>query len=182
MSAVVEKRGQYMFCSNCGKEIKDGSKFCDGCGASVEGGADNASLRSEQPKKKMHGCLKAFLIFIGISFVFGIIGSLHDSSGQSQTPVSTNTVQKKADLELVESSFCQLDYGVKGVCGTIKNNSDKTYSYAQVSINLYDASENLIGSTLANINNLAPQKQWKFQAIISEDNPASYKVEDITGF
>lgn len=38
------------FCSNCGKEILEGSKFCPGCGQAV-GGAPNATNTASDPAK-----------------------------------------------------------------------------------------------------------------------------------
>lgn len=53
------------------------------------------------------------------------------------------------------------------------------YSYVQVTINLYDKDGNLIGSTLANVNNLEPGKTWKFKAIVIEDDTDSYEAVKI---
>lgn len=95
----------------------------------------------------------------------------------SKSPQSTTK-----NLELIEAYKCHLDYGAKGVCGTIKNNSSHTYKYAEISINLYDTSGNLIGNTISNINNFKPEKYWKFQAPVIEYNATSFEIEEISGF
>ena len=64
----------------------------------------------------------------------------------------------------------------------MRNNTTKTYGYVQVSINLYDASGALIGSTLANVNNLEPGGLWKFRAAVIETGVANWRVLDVTGF
>lgn len=97
--------------------------------------------------------------------------------------IQTSSVQTQTkNLELIEAYKCHLDYGAKGVCGTIKNNSLHTYKYAEISINLYDYNGNLIGNTLSNINNFKPNKYWKFQAPVIEYNATSFEVEEISGF
>lgn len=97
-------------------------------------------------------------------------------------PISETTQPTTKNLELIEAYKCHLDYGAKGVCGTIKNNSSHTYTYAQVGINLYDANGTLLGSTLSNINNFRPGKYWKFRAPVIEYNATSFEVEEISGF
>ena len=55
-------------------------------------------------------------------------------------------------------------------------------TYVQVSINLYDKNDSQVGSTLANVNNLEPGKTWNFEAPVMEQNVASYKIVEVTGF
>ncbi len=99
------------------------------------------------------------------------------------TNKTTSKVQTESNgLQLLESYKCNLDYGVRGVCGIIKNNSPYTYSYVQVEINLYDSNGTLIGSTLSNINNFRPNHNWKFKAIVLDYDAYSFKVENITAF
>ena len=74
------------------------------------------------------------------------------------------------------------DDGIKYVTGQIKNNSGKTSGYVQVEINLYDSNNTQLGSTLANLNNLEDGKVWNFKAPVTEDNTASYKIMNVTGF
>jgi N-acetylmuramoyl-L-alanine amidase CwlA len=73
-------------------------------------------------------------------------------------------------------------YSSKYIAGTVKNNTNKQYSYVQVEINLYDDAGNQVGSTLANANNLEPGGTWKFKAPIIEEKATKYKVKDVTGF
>ncbi len=74
------------------------------------------------------------------------------------------------------------EFGTRYVVGTVKNNTDKEYSYVQVEINLYDDSGAQVGSTLDNTNNLEPGGTWKFKAVIMEDNATKYRIKDISGF
>ncbi len=87
------------------------------------------------------------------------------------------------DLSVSGAHFKKGEYGMRSIAGTVRNSSStKRYGYAQVSINLYDASQTQVGSTMANINNLEPGKSWDFEAMVMEEKATSFKVMDITGF
>lgn len=87
----------------------------------------------------------------------------------------------KPKLELIEQGT---ESGSLGgyVTGTVKNNTDKKYGYAQVEINLYDSAGAQIGSTLANTNNLEAKGTWKFKAPVLHEGVATYKIMGITGY
>jgi cytoskeletal protein RodZ len=99
---------------------------------------------------------------------------------QSVTPTATPEA-KKPDLELLDHKSTS-DQFSSYIEGTIKNNTKKEYGYVQVEINLYDKDGAQVGSTFANTTNLEPGGTWKFKAIVLEENVASYKIKDITGF
>ena len=66
--------------------------------------------------------------------------------------------------------------------GLIINTSGKSYSYAQVEINLYDKQHTQLGSTIANTNNIEPHGKWKFTAPVTEKGAYSADVKKITAF
>ena len=68
------------------------------------------------------------------------------------------------------------------IVGTIKNNSGMEKGYIEVTFTLYDADGNNIGTALANTNNLKDGGTWKFEAIVLEDNVASFELNEITGY
>ena len=51
-----------------------------------------------------------------------------------------------------------------------------------VQINLLDESGTLVGSTMANVNNVSPGQMWSFRAPILEDRATTFRVENVTGF
>ena len=118
-------------------------------------------------------CFLIVFIFIGIiqEYYFDLV-NVHHSVSYNQSN----------GLKLINARKCYLDYGVRGVCGTIKNNSSYMYSYVQVEINLYDSNGVLVGSTLSNINNFHPGQYWKFEAIVLDYDATNFKIENITGF
>lgn len=162
-----------MFCLNCGKKINEKDKFCAYCGAALENNIieDETPSEKSKPQKRTWGCLLVIIIFSIFVSVF--------SDKDTQTPnISKNqskTVQKvenKKNLEVIKSGPCFVDgTGTLGICGIVKNNTNRTYSYAQIEINLYDNAENLIATAIDNINNIPPQGTWKFTA-----HPLSYGI------
>lgn len=87
----------------------------------------------------------------------------------------------KPDLEIIETHSVAEEYA-RYAAGTVKNNTDRNYSYVQVEVILYDDSGAQVGSIMANTNNLEPGGTWKFKAIILEDSCTKYKVCNVTGW
>mgnify|MGYP000993857118 CR=1 FL=1 len=100
---------------------------------------------------------------------------------QTDQPAPPPQPTKKPALEVIEAKSIR-ESGVRYVAGTVRNNTNRQYSYVQVEINLYDDSGAQVGSTLANTNNLEPGGTWKFKALVLEDSATKFKIKDVTGF
>ena len=99
--------------------------------------------------------------------------------------MSTTETANQEKFTLVEVSNAYYDgYVAYYIEGTIKNNTEKSYSYVQVTFNLYDKDGVQLGTALANINNLEANGTWKFKAIGTGEGSqvASYKLVEITGW
>ena len=166
-----------MFCSNCGKEIDDNVKFGQQCGASYTNNETTTQKRDTHNENS--GCLTQIGSLLGGIIFLAIIFNI---GGFDFLGISDTNNGKGVSLEVTESHSCNLGYGARGICGTVKNNSNRNIGYAHVEINLYDKAGNLIGSTLDNVNNLEANSVWKFQAPIIEDNVATYKVKNVVGY
>ncbi|MHB1059906.1 MAG: FxLYD domain-containing protein [Rhodanobacter sp.] len=83
-------------------------------------------------------------------------------------------------LEIVDHRFEPERYGDGWIVGRIRNNSGRAYGYVQVQINLLRNGV-VVGSTMTNVNNLAPGQIWQFRAPVFESF-THYRIEDITGF
>ena len=59
----------------------------------------------------------------------------------------------KPKFELIGEPVAKKD-GLYTISGILKNNTDKTYSYAQICFNVYDKDGNQLGTAIANVNNL----------------------------
>lgn len=94
------------FCTNCGNKLIETSKFCSKCGANVNGTLHEKTSHSEHAAinhdsvelgqvtniskgKKRGGCLKFFLIAMGIFTVLIILISCPDSTNDDMTDLDT---------------------------------------------------------------------------------------------
>lgn len=165
-------------CKWCQTEIEEKAKVCPNC---------KKDLRNWFAK---HPVLSVIIGLVVLSMIAG--GG--NKTAVNQTGNATNTVStvakteavkpeepKKQDLEILEHKFVKEKYSSK-VVGKVKNNTTKTYGYAQVEINLYDKDNTLVGSTLANINNFEAGTTWKFEAIVLKDETVTYKIKEVSGF
>lgn len=94
------------FCSNCGKELKEGAKFCSECGSAVlspdssvqdiginieqlepdksileKNSAKNTTINTQTPKKKGCGCGLVFVVII-LAIIVGILVSTSGPKGK----------------------------------------------------------------------------------------------------
>lgn len=125
------------------------------------------------------------MIVIILCTAVGITGNGNKTNNSTQT--STTVEQKQEKFTLQDGHKGTADkYGMSyTIEGTIKNNTDKQYSYVQVTFNLYDSDGAQIGTALANINNLEANGLWKFKASGSFGNGktvTSYKLMEIKGW
>ncbi len=138
----------------------------------------------ENKKKKMPKWLIIVLVILGIA----VVGSLFSPDSSSENNNEKKTFSEKQErfsiIEGTETGYAD-DYGFAYyIEGTVKNNTDKKYTYVQVSYNVYDADNNNLGTCLANNNNLDANETWKFKAVCSGDAKSivSYKLDEITGW
>ena len=99
---------------------------------------------------------------------------------ETETKVENNSAEAKYEF-VEEPKMVEKDYSIY-IVGTIKNNSGMEKGYIEVTFTLYDADGNNIGTALANTNNLKDGGTWKFEAIVLEDDVASFELNEITGY
>ena len=134
---------------------------------------------------------KTWIIIAAAAFVAVIGAAGASGGGESQPPQDaakekTETTQPEQKEELTlegETSGSYDEYGMTyTISGMIKNNTDQTPSYVQVTFNLYDEEGNQIGTAMDNINDLEAGGTWKFEAVSWEEGVASYRLAEISGF
>ena len=152
-----------------------------------------------KPKKKKRRFLIAFLIiFVVFCVLLGSLvantpttstsftsstsstSSLISETSNNESSVLEESAAPVSDLELIDYTS-ESDGYTNYVVGHIRNNTDKTYSYVQVDINLYSG-DTQVGSTLDNVNNLAPGATWEFKAVVLENNADKFEIVNISGF
>lgn len=157
-------------CKECGAEISSGAKTCPNCGK---------DQRNFFAKHK----ILTFVLFV---VIIGVVAtSTGGGNNNTTTPGSSNTTQtqKQEKFTLLSDERTTDSIGTTYIEGEIKNNTDKTYTYVQVTFNLYDANGAQLGTAIDNINNLEANGTWKYKALgLVSDEVASYKLVEITGW
>ena len=155
-------------CAACGQAIAKSSKTCPHCGA-----------KNKKP------WFKKWWVWLLAVLIVAAIGSASSGSSPKQPAVSgaisspaptgtgeaagSNANAQMPDLELVDNAVGEeRDNFSLYLTGTVRNNRDKDYSYAQITFNLYDAEGNQIGTAVDNINNFKAGGTWKFKAMALE--------------
>lgn len=163
-------------CKTCGKEIAKNAKVCPSCGAKI---------KAPIYKKWWFYFILIIVIAAASSDTSpSTVTNSNNGSGEIQHQVENKTpVQKQEKFTLESHSGAYDDAGFAFyIEGTIKNNTNKNYSYVQVTFNTYDKDGAQLGTAFDNINNLEPNGVWKYNAIATADDIASYKFVEITGW
>lgn len=164
-------------CKKCGKEIAKIAVICPGCGAKIK----------KPAYKKWWFWLIIIVFFAAVSSPSDTTVTTNESSNSNsniQTDVKT-PVQKKEKFTLESHAGAYDEAGFAFyIEGIIKNNTNREYSYVQVTFNTYDKDGAQLGTAVANINNLEPNGIWKYKAIAltTSGEIASYKLDEITGW
>lgn len=66
--------------------------------------------------------------------------------------------------------------------GRVVNDSNRVFGYVAIKFSLYDSSGNLIGSTMANMNDLGSGQTWHYEALVLQDEAESAEISSITAF
>lgn len=155
-------------CKHCQSEIDDKAKICPNC----------------RKKQGMPVWLIVILVIVGISVLGSAFGG--DSSSDENKP--SGSTNPKEELVLLDGHKGQRDgdYTYE-VIGSIKNNTDKEYSYVAVEFYAYDADGNMLDTCIANNSGLEANGTWKFRAScwLTDGNAKqvkSYKLKEITGW
>lgn len=116
-----------------------------------------------------------------------LVGFLLLSSGCSEIDEIEKDLKEEQNQKftLSEDHGYTDEYGIAYyIEGKVTNNTDKSYSYVQVSFNVYDSEGNNIGSCFDNINNLDANGTWKIKAICSGDanSVSRYEITEFTSW
>ena len=83
-------------------------------------------------------------------------------------------------MELL-SKTGSVDENSSTVTGSIKNNCGRKFRYVEITFKLFDASGNVVGTALANQNNLDVGETWKFKAF-GLATSRRYQLDEITAY
>ncbi len=159
-------------CKDCGEEISKDAKVCPKCG-----------------KEQRNFFQKHIIItIILVLFILGVIASAgtttsSNNNANGTSPSSATSVSQSTEkFTLVSHQMTGNEFS-NYIEGEIKNNTDKQYTYVQVTFILYDENGAQLGTAMDNINNLEANGTWKYKAVaLTTENVASYKLSEITGW
>jgi hypothetical protein len=113
-----------------------------------------------------------------------------EPAADERTPQPTATPQwqwgdpfTEDGLEIADYGWFEKAYGNIGMGGYATNVSDGAFSYAQIEGQFYDFTGTVIGSSMANINNLAPGQTWNFEIMyigLDTENVDSFSFTGVT--
>jgi peptidoglycan hydrolase-like protein with peptidoglycan-binding domain len=114
--------------------------------------------------------------------IYRAINGSNDNNSSSGS-ATTSCEQTFGDFCLLKQ-WTSSDEVAGYIEGTIRNDSDRAYSYVQVEVNTYDSSGTTqVGSEMDNVNNLAPHGTWHFKVMIMRDTPGGrYRIVGVTGW
>lgn len=154
-------------CKDCGAEISKSAETCPQCG------------------KRQINAGQFIITFICFFCFICIVVGLATSSvtvPSVETTGATETTKTQERFTLQDGHKGYKDSFAYYIEGTVKNNTDRSFSYAQITFNLYDKDGAQVGTAMDNISNLDANGTWKIKAIGMADNIASYKLAEITGW
>lgn len=115
-----------------------------------------------------------------------IADTTHETASQTtaKATAAKTSVPKPAEPDFSVSDLDVMWEGYFGyITGTVKNNTNHAYRYAEININVYDESGAQIATPMSNTENLQAGGTWKFKAPIipRPTGPFTYKVVKIHG-
>ena len=126
-----------------------------------------------------------------VTFIFGLaiaiviaaftIFYIQDCAEDTDPPLT-----QKTELQIDESSLDWdvdkiLDTYTLTITGTITNVSGRRLTYAEVTFTVYNSSNVVIGTALANINYLDSGAKWNFSALaVTSEQPARFVFANFT--
>ena len=144
---------------------------------------------------------KGVIYFLGVCCLISILATACDDEGTTThiehtgPNEATLVVQEEPDseVEIIPAEpeedfiFVEEPVAMPGdfgniITGVVKNNTNKTYDYLQISFTLYDANDNVVDTAFTNINNVKPGQTWKFEAMYFEESAVRWELDEITGW
>lgn len=144
---------------------------------------------------------KGFIYFLGICCLISILAAAcedeeattyieHTGPNEAtlvvpeepDSEVEIIPAEPEEDFIFVEGPVCVPGEFSSNIVGVVKNNTNKTYDYLQISFTLYDANDNVVDTAFTNINNVKPGQTWKFEAMYFEESAVRWELDEITGW
>lgn len=150
-------------------------------GTNVNYDSDNEIVSIDWNKSMESYILLGRMMDENPNFANDVIALVGKYSGNSE-PSTSQTIPSNQDLELVGTPQITNTGAAWFLVGYVRNNSNYTYSFVNVGINLLDSDNNVVSKIYAKIKNLPPGDVGKFISdIIIDRNTTGYQITDISG-
>ena len=106
------------------------------------------------------------IIFVGTIIFLDASYPKYEEKADGTVEINNNDLTIKKDIK----NYFDEEKSTYYVEGYLVNNTDKKIDYIVVEYNLYDISNNLIGTAYASVNNLDKRGTWKFKATYIDDD------------
>ncbi|MGB6721561.1 MAG: FxLYD domain-containing protein [Terracidiphilus sp.] len=198
------------YCPSCGTKLHAEWTFCGTCGAHLPSGpAFDPTISKENAKEPWHDSgwvMLAALLFlwpIGIvllwisptvkrsskiavsimtaSLFFAVTASLIRSSGSPFESSSSAASPGSCLVIVMEMREMTTANGGTTINGTMRNDCGRSYSYVEIAYKLFDSDGNVVGTALANQNDLGAGERWSFHAV-GVANSDHYQLGEITAY
>lgn len=108
------------------------------------------------------------------------------STTTTKTPTQTATAtEKQADVEILNHELTTLEYGNTVVSGMVKNTTDKTLAYVEVTAKFFDANDVRLGEGVWNASDVSAGQKLEIEVMpMFSDTDAidHYEIEASAGF
>lgn len=155
-------------CPECKSQISDQAESCPHCGVPRE--------KQAQPGLRRVALLFAVALWIcvGLTVVFGQVRT---------HPPRDVAVFSSPDgaLEVREIRWRKPEPGERGLQGFVRNTTSASYRQVELELDLYDASGEQIGTTLARTENLGAGGTWLFDAPVEQASATDARVRRVEG-
>lgn len=144
---------------------------------------------------------KGVIYFLGVCCLISILATACDDEGttthiehtgpneatlvipeEPDSEIEVVPAEPEEDFIFTEGPVCVPGEFSSSIVGVVKNNTNKTYDYLQISFTLYDANDNVVDTAFTNINNVKPGQTWKFEAMYFEESAVRWELDEITGW
>lgn len=163
-------------CKKCGKTCDDKNMFCIYCGSNFENNTNKKT--SKVTKQSVVIIFMGIIIIIAIAFFIIRENNKFDNVRQSIENYKNDKMISEylstpdtTDLKIEQGWDWKKDGNYIYITGSVKNISDKTISYYEVTADFYDSGGNIIDSDWTNGgNDLKPNASSEFEIMHKYDS------------
>ena len=173
----IKKGGDIVFCKNCGEPLQDGWVTCPKCSQPITEKPIGIIPSKSQPSTE-----KAIATVISIVLIVGLFFWIDSGFNKVSTSFTQNSSKIEGERAIERSGLMVIkSWSENGMTkGEVKNTTDKTYRYAEVTVKYYSTDGKLIETKIANNTNVGAGETWVF-SVYQPRVEGTFKIDGVTG-